>query len=114
MGMPGGSPGGHDFRVAQSPIRDMEAYTLELRKRIAAARERVAAWCAATFNGDPGGKPENPCLRRSRRAVGAKTGGLMFRPVFACPYREVFVWRGYCIRAFWRRKEGLRATLPSV
>ena len=28
--------------VAQSPIRDMEAYTLELRKRIAAARERVA------------------------------------------------------------------------
>ncbi len=28
--------------VAQSPIRDMEAYTLELRKRIAAARERVS------------------------------------------------------------------------
>ena len=42
MGMPGGDPGGHDFRRGPVPIRDMEAYTLELRKRIAAARERVS------------------------------------------------------------------------
>lgn len=42
MGMPGGSQAAMISGVAQSPIRDMEAYTLELRKRIAAARERVA------------------------------------------------------------------------
>lgn len=42
MGMPGRGPGGHDLRVAQAPIRDMEAYKMELSKRIAAVRERAS------------------------------------------------------------------------
>ena len=42
MGMSGSGQAAMISGVAQSPIRDMEAYTLELRKRIAAARERVS------------------------------------------------------------------------
>lgn len=68
--------------VAQAPIRDMEAYKMELSKRIAAVRERASESCAVIC------KPE-------RRPCGSWTENVPNRKVPDVPFR--FFWQAFVL-----------------